>query len=75
VVYDSAFELRNDKEDLMHKALGWMLREAGKADSRRLRTFLLARGSQLPRTTVRYAIERFSKTERVRLIKVTRAEP
>ena len=64
--------LFGDQEDLMHKALGWLLREAGKADSSRLEKFLLAHGSKIPRTTVRYAIERFPETDRKRLLQETR---
>ena len=56
----------NDREDLIHKAAGWMLREAGKRDPRRLRAFLRSNYPKLPRTTLRYAIERFSPQERKR---------
>ena len=61
-----------DAEDLMHKAMGWLLREAGKPDAKRLRAFLLRHGSAIPRTTVRYAIERFPLAERKRLLELTR---
>ena len=54
----------NDPEDLMHKACGWMLREAGKKDSELLKQFLHQYGIHLKRTTLRYSIERFSKKER-----------
>jgi 3-methyladenine DNA glycosylase AlkD len=59
-------------EDLIHKAVGWLLREAGKPDSARLQAFLLQHGAQLPRTTLRYAIERFPADERNRLLAQTR---
>lgn len=45
--------------DLVPKAAGWLLREAGKSDPGRLEKFLLTYGSQLPRVTVRYALEKF----------------
>jgi 3-methyladenine DNA glycosylase AlkD len=72
--YRIASRLFNDKEDLIHKAVGWMLREAGKTDTERLRKFLLKNGPQIPRMTVRYAIERFPKDERKSLLKVTQGE-
>lgn len=56
--------LVGDKEDLMHKACGWMLREVGKKDTKTLVDFLEAEKHNLPRTTLRYAIERFTPTER-----------
>ncbi len=59
-------------EDLIHKAVGWMLREAGTTDMRRLERFLKVEGPKIPRTTVRYAIERFPKDQRKRLLEATR---
>ncbi|WP_274517399.1 DNA alkylation repair protein [Rickettsia australis] len=59
---DTTFEnklLLNDKHDLMHKVIGWMLREAGKKDEKQLIDFLDRYISQMPRTAVRYAIEKF----------------
>jgi 3-methyladenine DNA glycosylase AlkD len=61
-----------DPEDLMHKAMGWLLREAGKTDAERLRRFLLKHGPAIPRTTLRYAIERFAPADRKRLLEATR---
>lgn len=70
--YDIATRLLDDPEDLIHKAVGWLLREAGKRDRDRLETYLLAQGQRLPRTTLRYAIEKFPKEDRKRLMKATR---
>lgn len=62
-------KLMKDKEDLIHKACGWMLREAGKKDRVRLNRFLREHYSELPRTTLRYAIERHEETERLNILK------
>ncbi len=70
--YRIASRLFGDQEDLMHKAVGWLLREAGKTDMDRLQRFLLKHGPKIPRTTVRYAIERFPKDHRKRLLEATR---
>lgn len=52
--------LLSDEHDLIHKAVGWMLREAGKKDQPRLEKFLLLNRKQINRTTWRYSIEKFS---------------
>jgi len=62
--------LLNDKEDLMHKAVGWMLRELGKRDVKLLKKFITDNGSRMPRTCLRYAIEHFSKEERQKFLKI-----
>lgn len=59
-------------DDLIHKANGWLLREAGKADPKRLEKFLLDNGPAIPRTTLRYAIERFPESRRKALLRKTR---
>lgn len=61
--------LLDDAQDLMHKAVGWMLREAGKKDRKRLVEWLAPRYRTMPRTMLRYAIERFPEGERKRYLK------
>ena len=58
--------LLKDDHDLIHKAVGWALREVGKKDGPMLRNYLKANVAHMPRTTLRYAIEKFSATERKR---------
>jgi 3-methyladenine DNA glycosylase AlkD len=58
--------LLQDKEDLIHKAVGWMLRELGKKDVMLLRGFLKQHSHEMPRTMLRYAIERLTEPERKR---------
>lgn len=68
---DTSYTLRyatlhlSHKHDLMHKAVGWLLREMGKrCGMDHLRSFLAEHAHDMPRTTLRYAIERMDKTER-----------
>jgi 3-methyladenine DNA glycosylase AlkD len=54
--------------DLLQKAVGWLLREAGKRDEQRLKDWLSTRYQSMPRTMLRYAIEKFPEEERLRFL-------
>lgn len=59
-----ALQLIGHGHELMHKAVGWMLREAGKRDFARLRRFVDDHWREMPRTMLRYAIEKYPESER-----------
>ena len=62
--------LFNDKRDLIHKAVGWMLREVGKKDERVLRQFLDKNASKMPRVMLRYSIERLPENKRRKYLQI-----
>ena len=63
--------LLGDKEDLIHKACGWMLREAGKRNLQAEEEFLCKNYKIMPRTMLRYALEKFSQDKRKLFLKLT----
>ena len=71
-IYDIVRSHFADPDDLIQKASGWLLREAGKADMARLEKFLRQHGPAIPRTTLRYAIERFPEPKRKALLLSTK---
>ena len=73
-LYRLAEILLPDRHDLIHKAVGWSLREAGKkVDRDELRRFLDQHASTMPRTALRYAIEHFDSSERQHYLSIPRA--
>lgn len=64
-----AKKLLTDKEDLIHKAVGWTLREAWKKSPQTVEQFLIHNYPLLPRTTLRYAIERFPEKKRLQFLR------
>jgi len=73
-IYDISASILPVDDDLIHKANGWLLREAGKADAARLEKFLLKHGPAVPRTTLRYAIERFPEAQRKAILLKTKTK-
>lgn len=66
-------KLFNDGHDLIHKAVGWMLREAGKRDESALVDFLNLNSNAMPRTALRYAIERLSPEQRCHFLSISKS--
>lgn len=73
LLYTLAEAFLNQQEDLMHKATGWMLREAGKRDSKRLLSFIHKHGKNMPRTMLRYSIEKFDAKTRKSILVNTKS--
>lgn len=65
--------LLGDTHDLIHKAIGWMLREAGKKDETALKDFLDQHAAAMPRTSLRYSLERLHASDKAHYMKVGRA--
>lgn len=68
--YRLASRLMGHPHELIHKAVGWMLREAGKRDMARLRAFVLEHWPVMPRVALRYAIEKFPESDRKAILRL-----
>ncbi|MBU1144493.1 MAG: DNA alkylation repair protein [Firmicutes bacterium] len=69
VTIDLSKILLKEKHDLIHKAVGWMLREVGKKDIQLLNEFIIKNYQNIPRTTLRYAIEKHNNVIRKQILK------
>jgi 3-methyladenine DNA glycosylase AlkD len=67
--YKLSLKMMHHKHDLMQKSIGWMLREAGKRDTKRLYDFVTEHKSVMPRTMLRYSIEKFDADTRKELMR------
>ena len=74
-IADIFLEKPKPLHDLLQKAVGWLLREAGKRDEQRLKDWLSTRYTTMPRTMLRYAIEKFSDEERACFMNVEHGLP
>ena len=72
LTYSMAAAMFEDRDDRIHKATGWLLREAGKTNPRRLEAYLCAHGPRVPRTAMRYAVEGFPEAKRQEILRKTK---
>ncbi|TWU05327.1 DNA alkylation repair enzyme [Allorhodopirellula heiligendammensis] len=69
-IIEHAERLMGDGHDLMNKAIGWMLREMGKRDQPRLEKFLKKHAKVMPRTMLRYSIEKLSSEDQTKFLEM-----